>query len=84
MNYCENQAGIPDGNRLPVAVPLSYGTSWGGYSNKTPGVAQVEALYNAFNQSAPFMAAINHANPSQTVTVPRCRPTSLRPVSYGP
>jgi hypothetical protein len=70
VNYCENQAGIPDANRLPVAVPLSYGTSWAGYSNKTPGVAQVEALYNGFNQSAPFTAATNHANPSQTVTVP--------------
>jgi hypothetical protein len=68
--YCEDQAGIPDADQLPIAVPLSYSTQWAGYSNPTPGVSQVEALYNAFNTSASFTAATNHTNPSQTVTVP--------------
>jgi hypothetical protein len=68
--YCEDKAGIPDANRLPIAVPLSYGTEWAGYSNKTPGVAQVEALYNSFNASAPFQAVPDHTNPGQTVAVP--------------
>ncbi len=68
--YCENQAGIPDADLLPIGVPLTFGTSWGSDSNPTPGVAQVEALANAFSTSAPFTAATNHLNPSQTVTVP--------------
>ncbi len=68
--YCENHANIPDADRLPIGVPVTFGTSWGGYSNPTPGVAQVEALANAFNTSAPFTAATNHSDPSQTVTVP--------------
>ena len=36
--YCENQASIPDADRLPIGVPVTFGTSWGGYSNPTPGV----------------------------------------------
>jgi hypothetical protein len=68
--YCEDQAGIPDADRLPIAIPFSYATRWEGYFNRTPGVAQVEAIDHAFKTSAPFTAAINHANPSQTVTVP--------------
>ena len=68
--YCENQANIPDADRLPIGVPVTFGTSWGSYSNPTPGVAQVEALANAFSTSAAFTAATNHSDPSQTVTVP--------------
>ncbi len=70
--YCENHANIPDADLLPIGVPVTFGTSWGSYStpNPTPGVAQVEALYNAFTTSQAFSAATNHSNPSQTVTVP--------------
>jgi hypothetical protein len=51
--YCETQAGIPDANQLPIAVPLSWATSYGGtsFSNPTPSVGAVEALYAAFVQA---------------------------------
>jgi hypothetical protein len=53
----ENQANIPDGNRLPIAVPLSWSTSpWPGYSNPTPSVAAVQALFDAFGATAQFPA----------------------------
>lgn len=64
--YCENQANIPDADRLPIAVPFSYATSWVGQSgsNPTPGVAQVQLLYGAFANSQAFTA-----NTSSTATV---------------
>ena len=71
--YCENQANMPDADRLPIAVPVSYGTTWAGYKNKTPGVVQVEALFNSFNQSTSFSAATAHdqsGNALNPVTVP--------------
>ena len=53
----ENSANIPDGHRLPIAVPLSWATSpWPGYSNPTPSVAAVQALYDAFQGSTAFTA----------------------------
>lgn len=56
--YAEDQANIPDGNRLPIAVPLSWATSYVGtnYSNPTPSVGAVEALFAAFGSTTPFAA----------------------------
>jgi hypothetical protein len=56
--YAENQANIPDGNRLPIAVPLSWATSYFGtnYRNPTPSVGAVEALFASFGSSAAFTA----------------------------
>ncbi|APW61908.1 dockerin type I domain-containing protein [Paludisphaera borealis] len=64
--YLEDQANIPDGQRLPITVPLSWATSYGGtsYSNPTPSVGAVEALYAAFNATTDFTAsAMNLRNP---------------------
>jgi len=56
--YAEDQANIPDGNRLPIAVPLSWATSYVGtnHSNPTPSVGAVEALFAAFGSTTPFAA----------------------------
>jgi hypothetical protein len=56
--YLENQANIPDGNRLPIAVPLSWAISYVGtsYTNPTPSVGAVEALFNAFGNTAAITA----------------------------
>ncbi len=72
--YCENQANIPDADRLPIGVPLSFATFWTGLTNPsdgnpTPGVTNVEMLYNAFQSSTAFQASISAANPTE-VTIP--------------
>lgn len=54
--YLENKNSIPDNNRLPIAVPLSWATTWAGFSNPTPSVGSVEALYNAFRNTSAFTA----------------------------
>jgi hypothetical protein len=65
--YLENKYNIPDSNRLPIAVPLSWQTFWGSYNNPTPSVAAVEALYAAFQSTSSFTATgIN--NVDETVT----------------
>jgi hypothetical protein len=64
--YLEDQANIPDGDRLPITVPLSWATEYVGtsYSNPTPSVGAVEALYDAFNATTDFTAtAMNLRNP---------------------
>jgi hypothetical protein len=65
--YLENKYNVPDSNRLPISVPLSWGLTWGGYSNPTPSVAAVEALYFAFQSTSPF-AAVGIDNVTETVT----------------
>ncbi len=67
--YCENAAGIPDADRLPIGVPFSYATTWNGVSgsNPTPGVFSVQTLYGAITASAAFTA---NTGPSTQVTVP--------------
>jgi hypothetical protein len=65
--YAEDQANIPDGNRMPIAVPLSWAVSYVGtsFNNPTPSVGAVEALYAAFGSTTPFAAtAIGNAQVS--------------------
>jgi hypothetical protein len=66
--YLENQANIPDNDRLPIAVPFSWATSWVGtsYSNPTPSVGAVEAFFNATQNTTPF-AATDLSNTQVTV-----------------
>jgi hypothetical protein len=65
--YLENTYNVPDSNRLPIAVPLSWQTFWGSYNNPTPSVAAVEALYAAFQSTSSF-AAVGINNATETVT----------------
>src|SRR5262249_39682676 len=56
--YLQNQANIPDNDRLPIDVPFSWATSWVGpfYSNPTPSVGAVEASHTATKNTPPFTA----------------------------
>lgn len=67
--YLENQANIPDANRLPIGIPFSYATHYNGQpgENPTPGVQSVQIMFNAFASSSSFTSTDIGGNP---VTVP--------------
>jgi hypothetical protein len=58
--YLENLNNIPDGNRLPIAIPFGWGIHWNGgfgtHNSATPSVSAVEDMYDAFKNSAAFQA----------------------------